>query len=362
MVEQPVVDGNTDRSYVDWPAIFAGTVITSGSMIILTTFASGLGLSSISLDEGGDISAMWLVITALFAIISMVGSYMLGGYIAGRMRRPAGNSTRDELTVRDGLNGLAVWGLGTLISALFALSILSGGAKAIGNAAQTATEAAGSAIGGAAQGMGQLAGGIVSGTGSAAGGMLQGVGQAAAPTIEQMLPEGLKANPIDYFTETLLRHSEQETPAPYTQNAVDFSRQISAVLANLLSSGQITDDDKAWLVRQVTVQAGVSESDAQNRVNQTIERVQAIRTEAEKKLEDAQKQIAEVKEQANKSLEEAKTQAAEIAEKTRVAGILSAFLLAASALVAAVAAYIGAVRGGRHRDEGRIWGGLAYHK
>lgn len=52
----------------------------------------------------------------------------------------------------------------------------------------------------------------------------------------------------------------------------------------------------------------------------------------------------------------------EEAEKTLIAGILTAFLLAASALVAAVAAYIGAVHSGRHRDERRIWGGLAYRK
>ena len=39
---------------------------------------------------------------------------------------------------------------------------------------------------------------------------------------------------------------------------------------------------------------------------------------------------------------------------------LTAFLLAASAILAAAAAYVGAVRGGRHRDEGRLWGWLSY--
>lgn len=80
-------------------------------MAVLTAFASGLGLSSISADNGGEISSVWLIITGLFVVISMVGSYMLGGYITGRMRRPAGQADRNELTVRDGLNGLVVWGL-----------------------------------------------------------------------------------------------------------------------------------------------------------------------------------------------------------------------------------------------------------
>lgn len=352
----------TNRSYVDWPAIFAGAFIASGAMAVLTAFAGGLGLSSISMDGGGDVSTIWLVITALFVIISMVGSYMLGGYITGRMRRPAGQADRNELTVRDGLNGLVVWGIGTVVSAFLALGVLSGGAKAVGSVAQTAIEATGSAVGGAVQGAGQVAGGLISGVGSAAGGIAQGAGQAAAPSIEQMLPQGLKTNPIDYFTDTLLRTDTQTTQPQGDQGAGDFQRQISGLLGNLLATGEISDADKTWLTNQIAARTGISQTDAQARVNQTVERVQAVRTEAQKKVDEAKKQVDELKAQAQKTLEDAKTKAAEAAETARVAGILTAFLLAASAIVSSAAAYIGAVHGGRHRDEGRIWGGLAYRR
>ncbi|MBO0133562.1 hypothetical protein [Agrobacterium burrii] len=351
----------TNRSYVDWPAIFAGAFIASGAMAVLTAFAGGLGLSSISLDDG-EVSTIWLIITALFVIISMVGSYMLGGYITGRMRRPAGQADRNELTVRDGLNGLVVWGIGTVVSAFLALGVLSGGAKAVGSVAQTAIEATGSAVGGAVQGAGQVAGGLISGVGSAAGGIAQGAGQAAAPSIEQMLPQGLKTNPIDYFTDTLLRTDTQTTQPQGEQGAGDFQRQISGLLGNLLATGEISDADKTWLTNQIAARTGISQTDAQARVNQTVERVQAVRTEAQKKVDEAQKQIDDLKAQAQKALDDAKTKAADAAEKARVAGILTAFLLAASAIVSSAAAYIGAVHGGRHRDEGRIWGGLAYRK
>ncbi|EOM1167332.1 MULTISPECIES: hypothetical protein [Enterobacter cloacae complex] len=90
--------------------------------------------------------------------------------------------------------------------------------------------------------------------------------------------------------------------------------------------------------------------------------MQALRTEAQARVEEAKKAIADVQAQAAKTAEEVKAKAADAAEKARITGILTAFLLAASALVAAVAAYIGAVHGGRHRDEGRIWGGLAYRR
>ena len=362
MVDPTGIETNPNRSYVDWPAIFAGAVISSGAMAILTAFAGGLGLSSISADNGGEVSTVWLIITALFVIISMVGSYMLGGYIAGRMRRPAGAADRNELTVRDGVNGLVVWGFGTVVSAFLALGVLSGGAKAVGSVAQTAVEATGSAVGGAVQGAGQLAGGIISGAGSAAGGLAQGAGQAAAPSIEQMLPQGLKANPIDYFTDSLLRTDAPAAPLTGDQSAGDYQRQISGILGNLLATGEISDADKTWLANQVAARTNISQTDAQTRVNQTVERVQAVRAEAQKKVDEAQKQVETVKAEAQKALDDAKAKAADAAEKARVAGILTAFLLAASALVSAAAAYIGAVHGGRHRDEGRIWGGLSYRK
>ena len=52
--------------------------------------------------------------------------------------------------------------------------------------------------------------------------------------------------------------------------------------------------------------------------------------------------------------------AIDMAESARIDAILSAFLLTAAALIAAVAAISGAVRGGRHRDEGRMFAGLSY--
>lgn len=364
MVDPTVVDNTSDRGYVDWAAIFAGAAVASGVMAVLTTFASGLGLSSFSLDEGEGISVVWLVVTALFIIISMVASYMLGGYITGRMRRPAGTATRDELTVRDGLNGLVVWGLGTIISTMLLVSAVSGGAKAVGSAAESAVQTAGTVAGATAQGVGQLAGGIVSGAGQAVSGLAQGVGQAAAPSVEQMLPEGLKTNPIDYLTDSLVRTNGQNTSVAgqEAQNMADFQRQVSGILGNLLNTGEISDADRAWLTNQVATRTGLSQPDAQARVNQSVERVQALRTEAQTKVEEAKKAVADVQAKAAKTAEEVKAKAADAAERARVTGILTAFLLAASALVAAVAAYIGAVHGGRHRDEGRIWGGLAYRR
>lgn len=360
------VQQGSDRGYVDWAAVFAGAVVATGLAVVFTTFAAALGLGSISVGEGGGISMGWLIVTALFAVISLVAANLLGGYIAGRMRRPVGAATGDEVTVRDGINGLAVWGLGIIVSAVLATSALTGGLRAAGSVAETAVQATGSAVGGIAQGAGQLAGGVISGAGQAVGGVAQGVGQAAGPALEDAMPAGMQSNPLDYITDTLLRPDGQSPATTLQQdvaaNASDTQRQLLGILANVVRTGEISDPDRAYLRQQVAARTGLSEQEVDTRVDEAVSRAQAIRQEAAQKIEDAKAQAEQLKAEAQQRLDEAQKQAADAAEQARVAGILSAFLLAASALVAAAAAYIGAVHGGRDRDNGRVWGGLSYRR
>lgn len=361
-----VEEVDNGRGYVDWPAVFAGSVVAAGVILVLTAFAAALGLNAIEFDDEGGVSTIWLIVTGLFAVISMVAAYMLGGYVAGRMRRPVGGVKRDETTIRDGMNGLVVWGVGMLLSAILAGGLISAGLRTAGSAAQTAIETAGSAVGGIAQGTGQIAGGIISGTGQAIGGAAQGAAQAAGPALSDMLPQGIQANPLDYITDRLLRPGGP-TPAQTLEQDVEQNlnatqSQIVGIFANVIRTGEISDQDREWLQTQVAARTGLSESEVETRVDEAVQSVQDIRAEAQQRLDEAQAQLEEMQAEAQQAIDDAQARAAEVAEQTRIAGILSAFLLAAASLVAAAASYIGAVRGGRHRDEGRVWGGLSYDR
>lgn len=353
--------GGGDRGYVDWGAILAGAAIAAGTSIVLTGFATGLGLGSISAEGSDNISGFGLILTALFTAVSMAAAYMLGGYIAGRMRRRVDGAARDEVTARDGIHGLVVWALGMIVGGLLALGAVTSGAKAVGSAAGTAVEAAGSLAGGVAQGAGQLAGGVVSGAGQLVGGAAQGVGQAAeaaTPVLQDMLPRGLQANPLDYLTDTMLRPAN--TQQGYPEAAL--RREVGGIIMNLIRTGEITEADQAWLRSAVAARSGLSEAEVEARVNATLEQARALRAEAEQRLEEARAAAEQARAEAEQALERARQEALEAAEAAREAAVLTAFLLTASALLAAAAAYIGAVKGGRHRDEGRLWGGLSYHR
>src|SRR5690606_30959649 len=131
-----------------------GTVVAAALGGLFTTFGAALGLGAISAEPGEGSFSLMLVITALWVIISLIVSFAAGGYIAGRMRRRVDAASADEVQTRDGINGLVVWGLATLITGWMAASAIGTATTAVGSAVGGIAQAAGTAVGGVAQAAG----------------------------------------------------------------------------------------------------------------------------------------------------------------------------------------------------------------
>ena len=332
-------------AYIDWAAVLGGAVVAAAIAGLCTAFGAALGLSTISAEPGEGSFSLWLVVTALWIVVSLVLSYLAGGYVAGRMRRRVDDATADEVAARDGINGLVVWGLGMLVTAWMAAGAISGAVSAVG----TAATAAGSA-----------AGGIAQGAGAAVGGAVQGVAQAVGAAVPEDADEGL----LDYLNSTLMRPAVDGpgqpagailpgAPATPAMDDAELARQTGVVLGNVLRTGEISEEDRVFLVAAAARRTGLTEAEAEARVDQAVTAVQEARASAEQAAADARAE-------AERLAQEAEDAAIAAAETARKSAILSAFLLTAAALVAGAAAVSGAVRGGRHRDEGRIWGGFSY--
>lgn len=336
----------TGGAYIDWAAVIGGAVVAAAIGGLFTAFGAALGLSTISAEPGEGSLNLWLVVTALWLVISLVASYLAGGYIAGRMRRRVDDSSADEVAARDGINGLVVWGLGMLVTGWMAAGAISGGVSAVGTAA-TAT--------------GSVVGGVVQGAGNAVGGAVQGVAQAVGAAVPDNADEGL----MDYINSSLMRpevgamrQGVQQadgttSPGMPSMDDAELARQSGVVLGNVMRTGEISDEDRAFLIAAVAQRTGQTQAEVEARVDQAVNAVQDARGKAEAA-------VAETKAEAERMVQEAEEAAIAAAETARKSAILTAFLLTAAALVAGAAAVSGAVRGGRHRDEGRVWGGFSY--
>lgn len=306
--------------HVDWAAILAGAVVAAAVAGLFMTFGATLGLSTISAEPGEGSFNAWIVVTALWLAVTLAASYMAGGYVAGRMRRRTHDADADEVAARDGITGLVVWALGMLVTAWMAAGALGTATTAAGNLAGGAAQAAGAALGGAAQGLGNAMPGDAADT---------AVGWISDTLGRPSLAGGAAAPATPGLT------SPADDPAV-------LARQSAAILANIARTGEIGEADRAWLADATARITGLPQAEAEARVEQAVTSAQEIRAEA------------------MRLAEEAEATARDTAETARIGAILTAFILTAAALVAGAAAIAGAVRGGRHRDEGQVFGGFSY--
>lgn len=176
----------------------------------------------------------------------------------------------------------------------------------------------------------------------------EGAADGALAAAGAAIPEAAKQDPIDFVSGTLLRPGQVLAG---TADPASVASETTAILGNVVLTGTISDAERAYLVSAVVDRTGATQPQAVARVDTAVAGALATRDEAARTAADAK---------AAKLAADAEDAAIKAAEVARVTAILSAFLLAAAALVAGAAAYVGAVRGGRHRDEGRIFGGFAY--
>jgi hypothetical protein len=286
--------GAAGGSYVEWSAVIAGAIGASAISFLLLTFGGAVGLTLTSpLPNASGLSAWGTVFAvAWWAILVQIGSFFVGGYLAGRMRPRWGTGTLDESRFRDGAHGFMVWAVGILLGALVLAWV--GGATL-----KTATQAASTLGGGAAAG----------------------------------LANNNQSNPgADYAADLLLRPTPRTgtaaaTPASASANQNDPATRnaVRRIFASTISNRELTARDRDYLSEVVASRTGLSQAEAQSRVDSTVQDVQKFENEAR-----------------------------QTAEKARRYALISGFLAAASLLISLAAAVGGAHLGGLHRDEGTV--------
>src|SRR6185295_12263765 len=74
-------------SFVEWGPIVAGAITAAALSFVFLTFGSAIGLSAASPWPDSGMSTKMVASLAVFwAMAQQIGAFMVGGYIAGRMR------------------------------------------------------------------------------------------------------------------------------------------------------------------------------------------------------------------------------------------------------------------------------------
>jgi len=117
----PVPTPGGPLSYLHWGPIIAGAVAASASSFVLISFATAIGFALLSPSPTWrDTSVALTALTGLWLLLVALGSFGLGGYIAGRVRSTWA-TVPDEVEFRDGVHGLLVWALAIVLGAVLGL-------------------------------------------------------------------------------------------------------------------------------------------------------------------------------------------------------------------------------------------------
>src|SRR3954451_2151964 len=107
---------------VQWAPVMAGAIAAAALAFVLHSVAVGIGLSvGSAAPSWRDASFALVLLSALYLVLTAMAAYGFGGYVAGLLREPT-TAPADEVEFRDGMHGLLVWALATLLTAAFALA------------------------------------------------------------------------------------------------------------------------------------------------------------------------------------------------------------------------------------------------
>ncbi|TXH34413.1 MAG: hypothetical protein E6Q98_18815 [Rhodospirillaceae bacterium] len=316
-------------SAVSWGAIIAGGVVAAALGLILLSLGTGLGLIAVSpwRHEGAEGSTIGIG-AIIWSILMEIIAFGIGGYVAGRLRTKWADIHGDEVYFRDTAHGFVTWALGTLIGVAMVVSAAGQIARGV---AETGASALGGAGGAAAMGAGGMAGAHMGEQGGRGG---PGAG-----------------NPMDYFVDMMLRgqpagsgqsaqgqsaqgQSAQgqsatgQPPAgapPQDLNNPGTRAELRRIIAMSFANGEISQPDKTYVAQVVAARTGMSQQDAEKRVDDVIGQAKSAMDKAEQKGREA-------------------------ADAARKAGAGLAFWSFLAMLIGAFSASFAATWGGKSRD------------
>ena len=278
-------------SAVSWGAILAGAAAAAALSLILLMLGVGLGLSSVSPWARDGVSATTFgASTVIWITVTQLAASAFGGYLAGRLRHRWANTHSDEVYFRDTAHGFLAWAIASLVTVTLLTSavgsILSGGAQVVGSAAST-------------------------------GAQLVAAKADSADTSMGYFVDSLFRKDGDAAAATTAPAAEPASAAPLLE--------VGRIFTSNLQANTLPPADARYVGQLVAQRTGLSQADAEKRVNTVYAQMQT-------------------------QLQSAKATALEAVEKSRKVSAYAALWLFIALLMGAFVASWVATYGGRQRD------------
>lgn len=281
--------GESTRSAVSWGAVLAGAVIAAALTVTLIVGGSGLGFLSVSPWQNDGASGTTIAVgTIVWLLLTQIIAYGIAGYVTGRLRTKWTDVLGDEVFFRDTAHGFIVWAVSSIVGVVLIAS---------------------------------AAGAIISGATSAGATVVAASAEAAGTAAAPAMANNNGQFSLDYYTDSLLRPMNPGQDVSQR----DSRKEVATILTRSVVQGEMSAEDKDYLISLVAKRTGVTEYEAKAR-------------------------LEEVTARAKKAADELEVQAREAADTARTAAAIFSLWAFASLLLGAFVASFAATIGGRARD------------
>ncbi|MCK1362924.1 hypothetical protein [Bradyrhizobium sp. 62] len=209
---------------VSWAAVLAGAVASLALTLVLLSFGAGMGFSVVSPWGNSGVSATTFKIgTGLYFIVMAMISSAVGGYLAGRLRTKWVGVQTTEVHFRDTAHGFLAWAAASVLGAV----LLAAPATTL------------------------------------LGGTLAGATQGAANAAQN--------SPMSGYVDTLLR---SDNPSSQGQQTGDSRGEMVRLFTNSFhKDNDVSPADRTYVAKVVSARTGLSQADAEKRVNEVVTQV-----------------------------------------------------------------------------------------
>jgi hypothetical protein len=219
---------------VSWAAVLAGAVASLALTLVLLSFGVGMGFSVISpWGNSGVSTTSFKIGTGLYFIVMAMISSAIGGYLAGRLRTKWVGVQTTEVHFRDTAHGFLAWAAASVLGAVLLASPAS-----------------------------SLVGGTIAGA-------TQGAANAA------------QSSPLNGYVDTLLR---SDNPSAQGQQSPSDTRgeMVRLFTTSFHNGNNLNPADRSYVAKVVSARTGLSQADAEKRVNDVVTQVKTDLDEARK--------------------------------------------------------------------------------
>ncbi|MCK1286592.1 hypothetical protein IVB41_21980 [Bradyrhizobium sp. 44] len=209
---------------VSWAAVLAGAVASLALTLVLLSFGAGMGFSVVSPWGNSGVSATTFKIgTGLYFIVMAMISSAVGGYLAGRLRTKWVGVQTTEVHFRDTAHGFLAWAAASVLGAV----LLAAPATTL------------------------------------LGGTLAGATQGAANAAQN--------SPMSGYVDTLMR---SDNPSSQGQQTGDSRGEMVRLFTNSFhKDNDVSPADRTYVAKVVSARTGLSQADAEKRVNDVVTQV-----------------------------------------------------------------------------------------